>query len=60
MQAIFKGGADPKDNIMIYEVDIPTNIDHSTLYQGLRDTVKKLGLDINIQHRNIFEAINRI
>jgi glycine cleavage system transcriptional repressor len=60
MQAVFKGGEDPKDNIMIYEVDIPTDTDRSALHQDLRETVQKLGLDINIQHRNIFETINRI
>ena len=60
MKAVFKGGEDPKDNIMIYEVDIPVDTNQQALYRDLRNTVQKLGLDINIQHRNIFEAINRI
>ena len=60
MQAVFKGGQDPEDNIMIYEVDVPVDTDQQALYRDLREKVKKLGLDINIQHRNIFEAINRI
>ena len=60
MQAVFKGGENPKDNIMIYEVDVPIDIDQHALNRDLKKKVKKLGLDINIQHRNIFEAINRI
>ncbi len=60
MQAVFKGGEDPENNIMIYEADIPVDIDRQALQRDLKNKVKKLGLDINIQHRNIFEAINRI
>ena len=60
MQALFKGGQAPEDNIMIYEVDVPIDIDQQALHRDLKETVRKLNLDINIQHRNIFEAINRI
>jgi glycine cleavage system transcriptional repressor len=60
LQAVFKGGADPNDNIMIYEVDIPADIDQQSLVQDLRSKAAELELDISIQHRNIFEAINRI
>ena len=60
LQAVFKGGADPNNNIMIYEVDIPSGIDQAALYQDLRAKAAELDLNISIQHRNIFEAINRI
>ena len=60
LQAIFKGGDDPADNVMIYEVDIPNDIDSRALYGDLRSKATELSLDISIQHRNIFEAINRI
>ena len=60
LQAVFKGGDMPGDNIMIYEVDVPQNIDHQDLHQNLKESAEKLGLQINIQHRKIFEAINRI
>jgi glycine cleavage system transcriptional repressor len=60
LQAVFKGGDEPGDNIMIYEVDIPIDIDQQALYRGLREKAKSLTLDISIQHRNIFETINRI
>jgi glycine cleavage system transcriptional repressor len=60
LQAVFKGGDDPGDNIMIYEVDIPSKIDQQAFYSDLREKAKSLSLHISIQHRNIFEAINRI
>ena len=60
LQAVFKGGNEPGDNIMIYEVDIPNNIEQQAFYRDLREKAKSLMLDISIQHRNIFETINRI
>jgi glycine cleavage system transcriptional repressor len=60
LQAVFKGGDAPGDNIMIYEVDVPTVVDHQTLARDLRSTAESLRLEINIQHRNIFETLHRI
>ena len=60
LQAVFKGGNDPGSNIMIYEVDIPVDIDRQEFYRALRDKAEVLSLNISIQHRNIFETINRI
>ena len=60
LQAVFKGGDDPNNNIMIYEVDIPADIDQMGFYSDLRSKAAELSLLISIQHRNIFEAINRI
>lgn len=60
LQAIFKGGDNPGDNIMIYEVDIPTGISRQELHRELKEKAAALALDISIQHRNIFMAIHRI
>ncbi len=60
LQAAFRGGDDPDKNIMIYEVDIPLDIDQNALRKALQDKGKALNLNINIQHKSIFEAINRI
>jgi glycine cleavage system transcriptional repressor len=60
LQAVFKGGDDPGDNIMIYEVDLPTQTDPQALYQELKKRAGELSLEIDMQHRKIFEAINRI
>jgi glycine cleavage system transcriptional repressor len=45
---------------MIYEVDIPNEIDQQILRKELIKRASELGLDISIQHRNIFMSINRI
>jgi glycine cleavage system transcriptional repressor len=60
LQAVFKGGDEPGNNIMIYEVDVPIDIDQQAFYRELRETAESLALSISIQHRNIFETINRI
>lgn len=60
LQAVFKGGDQPGDNIMIYEVDVPTDIDQHAFRRDLHDQATALGLRLTIQHRNIFSAINRI
>jgi len=60
LQAVFKGGDDPGDNIMIYEVDLPPRTDQQALYQELKKRAHELSLEIDMQHRKIFEAINRI
>jgi glycine cleavage system transcriptional repressor len=60
LQAVFKGGGDPFNNMMIYEVMIPKALSLPDLSRALKGVTADLGLEINIQHRNIFEAMNRI
>lgn len=60
LEAVFKGGDDPARNIMIYEVSIPAGTDRAALTDDLNRKAAELGLHISIQHRKIFEAINRI
>ncbi|RJQ87965.1 MAG: ACT domain-containing protein [Desulfobacteraceae bacterium] len=60
LQAVFRGGDEPGRNIMIYEVDIPADTDQGVLSQALKERGRVLNLEVNIQHKNIFEAINRI
>ncbi len=59
-RAVFRGGDNPMDNIMFYEVDVPDSISHVKFAEKLREYALKLNLEINIQHRYIFEAINKI
>ena len=60
LQAVFKGGDNPGDNIMIYEVDVPVTTNTHAFHRDLQDKAVELGLVISIQHRRIFEAINRV
>ncbi|MCX4188176.1 glycine cleavage system protein R [Methylophaga sp. OBS4] len=60
IQAIFKGGNNPMDNLMIFELDVP----RATVMQDLRDVLQtvagRLGIEIDIQHRKIFESVSNI
>ncbi|MBF0378391.1 MAG: amino acid-binding protein [Desulfamplus sp.] len=60
LTAIFKGGDDPTANIMSYQVAINPDTDQAGLFKSIRNKAKELGLDISIQHKNIFETINKI
>ena len=60
LKAVFKGGSDPTANIMSYQVFIATDIDTGKLFDSLRQKAKELDLDIRIQHKNIFDVINKI
>ena len=46
--------------IMIFEVDMPLAIDHRRLRQVMQDACSGFGLDVSVQHRDIFETIHRI
>lgn len=60
LRAVFRGGDEPGNNTMIYEVDIPMDVDHKELRAALGKKAHELSLEISIQHRNIFEAMNRV
>lgn len=60
LQAIFKGGTDAHDNGMVYQVEVPVETDLQDLRQALREKAAELGLEISIQHNDIFLAVNRI
>jgi glycine cleavage system transcriptional repressor len=46
--------------IQIYEVDIPRSVDFSLMQKALRDQGAAIGVIVDMQHRNIFRAINQI
>jgi glycine cleavage system transcriptional repressor len=48
------------DYIQIYEVDIPKQIDFAFIQNALNERGKEIGVTVDIQHWNIFRAINQI
>jgi glycine cleavage system transcriptional repressor len=60
MQAIFKGGSKPLDNMMVFEVDVPRHANMQALREALKEISSRLALEISIQHRKIFESVSRI
>jgi glycine cleavage system transcriptional repressor len=60
LKAVSRGDEDRQHYIMIYEVDVPPATDHHAMRTALYDRAQTLGLDINLQHREIFEQIHRV
>jgi glycine cleavage system transcriptional repressor len=46
--------------IMIFEIDFPGSSDQALFRKHLGAVCRELGLDYSVQHREIFESINRI
>jgi len=60
LKAVFRGGREHKNYVMIYEVDVPSSVDHHAFRNALHDRAEDLGLDISLQHREIFEQLHRV
>lgn len=60
LKAVFEGGDNPERNIMIYELEVPADKDHLKLAEKLRARAEEINLDLTIQHKNIFDTVNRI
>jgi glycine cleavage system transcriptional repressor len=48
------------DYIQIYEVDIPKQLDFALIQSALRERGAEIGVAVDMQHWNIFRAINQI
>ncbi|KPK92784.1 MAG: hypothetical protein AMJ94_04450 [Deltaproteobacteria bacterium SM23_61] len=46
--------------IQLFEVDVPKNLDYGLLKEKLRRRGKEMGLSVDLQHKDIFRAINQI
>jgi glycine cleavage system transcriptional repressor len=46
--------------IQIYEVDIPRHLDFALIQKALRERGEEIGVTVDMQHRDIFRAINQI
>ena len=60
LKAVFRGGINPDENTMIYEVDIPTSVDKTSFREALYGRGREMSLEVSLQHRDIFEAIHRV
>ncbi len=50
----------PGDFMLVYEVLIPTKADIAEIHKRLIEKAASMGLELTLQHRDVFEAINRI
>ena len=50
----------PSRCVLVFEIALPLSIDRTAFRQTLQARAQDLGLSLSIQHRDIFEAVNRI
>lgn len=60
LKAVSRTAHNLQNYVMIYEVDIPPAIDYFAFRTALYGRTRELGLDVNLQHREIFEQIHRV
>jgi glycine cleavage system transcriptional repressor len=60
LKAVARGNRDGQNYVMIYEIDIQPATDYHAFRTALLGRAQELGLDINLQHREIFEQIHRV
>jgi glycine cleavage system transcriptional repressor len=49
-----------QEYIQLFEVDIPKNLDHHLIQEELRQRGQEVGVAVDLQHKEIFRAINQI
>lgn len=60
LKAVSRGAGAGQEYVTFYEVDLPADTDRQTFRDALRARARELGLDVNLQHREIFEQVHRI
>lgn len=60
LKAITRGLPESQEYVTFYEIDLPVATDRQAFRAALRERGRELGLDVNLQHREIFEQIHRI
>ncbi len=60
LKAIARGELSRQEYVTYYEVDVPAQVDRQAFRAALRERARELGLDVNLQHREIFEQVHRV
>jgi glycine cleavage system transcriptional repressor len=62
LRAVALGGvsADAAPLALVLEITVPVAVQQNVFRQALSLTAEELGIDISLQHRDIFEAIHRV
>jgi glycine cleavage system transcriptional repressor len=60
LKAVSRDARAGQEYVTFYELELPADIDLATFRAALRERSRELGLDVNFQHREIFEQIHRI
>lgn len=60
LKAVSREEENHHDYVMIFQADIPSAVNLSAFRAALCGRAEELGLDISLQHREIFEELNRV
>ena len=60
LKAVTRGSGAGQEYVTFYEADIPAAADRQAFRAALRARAAELGLEVNVQHREIFEQIHRV
>jgi len=60
LKAVSHGALGGQEYVTFYEVDMPADHDRQAFRAALRERARELGLDVNLQHREIFEQVHRV
>lgn len=60
LKALTRGAEGAQEYVTFYEVDVPAAADRLAFRTALRARAQELGLDVNLQRREIFEQVHRI
>lgn len=60
LKAVSRGERAHQEYVTFYEADLPADLDRQAFRAALRERAAELGLEVNLQHREIFEQIHRI
>ncbi len=47
-------------SMQVFEVEIPSDLDTRSLHRVMLERAKSMGLNLTMQHRDIFEAVHRV
>jgi glycine cleavage system transcriptional repressor len=54
------GETQPAPQVLVLEISVPATVQQNVFRQALSLTAEELGIEINLQHRDIFEALHRL
>jgi glycine cleavage system transcriptional repressor len=60
LKAVTRAERKGLEYVMFYEIDLPASADRQVFRADLQARARELGLEANLQHREIFEQIHRI